>query len=256
MIPSIALAKFHSICALICMNLIQHNAQTEPSIGKRQIVRNAADALRRRILAAPAGEQIGSLPTLARELEVGIVTIQQAARILEHEGLLEVRRGPGGGYYGRRPQMADLERMLGAYLCGEPGSWREILDITSLLFNRLCAAAARCDDMALRRELVDLRGQIDTCDSMDGLGRLEGRLQDILFRMVSQPLFELLTRVALGSARDVEREGDGTDMFDLNAWRHGRMRIIDAIAGLDPALAHFEADRQNRQILAGLFGFE
>lgn len=155
------------------MNLIQQNDPMEPATGKRQIVRHTADALRRRILAAPAGEQIGSLQTLARELEVGIVTVQQAARILEHEGLLEVRRGPGGGYYGRRPQMADLERMLGAYLCGEPGSWREILDITSLLFNRLCAAAARCDDQALHRELLDLRSQIDACDSMDGLGQLE-----------------------------------------------------------------------------------
>lgn len=234
---------------------MQHNDPMEPAIGKRQIVRNTADALRRRILAAPAGEQIGSLQTLARELEVGIVTVQQAARILEHEGLLEVRRGPGGGYYGRRPQMADLERMLGAYLCGEPGSWREILDITSLLFNRLCAAAARCDDKGLRQELLALRSQIDACDSTEGLGQLEGRLQDILFKMVSQPLFELLTRVALGSARDVERDGTGADMFDLSIWRHGRLRIIDAIADQDPALAHFEANRQNRQILAGLFGF-
>lgn len=238
------------------MSPIQQNDLTEPAIGKRHIVRHTADALRRRILAAPAGEQIGSLQTLARELEVGIVTIQQAARILEHEGLLEVRRGPGGGYYGRRPQMADLERMLGAYLCGEPGSWREILDITSLLFNRLCAAAARCDDQALHRELRDLRNQIDACDSMDRLGQLEGQLQDILFKMVSQPLFELLTRVALGSARDVERDGTGADMFDLSIWRHGRLRIIDAIADRDPALAHFEADRQNRQVLATLCAFD
>lgn len=224
--------------------------------GKRQVVRNAADALRRRILASPPGEQIGSLPVLARELEVGIVTIQQAARILEHEGILEVRRGPGGGYYGRRPKMADLERMLGAYLCGEPGSWREILDITSLLFSRLCAAAARCDDEALHGELQDLRAQIGMCDSMNGLGLLESRLQDILFRMVSQPLFELLTRVALGSAHHVERDGLASGSFDLAVWRSGRLRIIDAIAGQDPALAHFEADRQNRQVLSALCGFE
>lgn len=226
------------------------------TVGKRQVVRNAADSLRRRILASPPGEQIGSLPTLARELAVGIVTIQQAARILEHEGILEVRRGPGGGYYGRRPEMADLERMLSAYLCGEPGSWREILDITSLLFNRLCAAAARCEDMRLHGALQEVRAQIDGCDSMQKLGLLEGRLQDILFQMVSQPLFELLTRVALGSARDVERDGILSSTFDLAVWRRGRLRIIDAIAGRDPALAHFEADRQNRQVLSALCGFE
>lgn len=74
--------------------------------------------------------------------------------------------------------------------------------------------------------------------------------------MVSQPLFELLTRVALGSARDVEREGARADMFNLRIWRHGRLRIIDAIADHDPALAHFEADRQNRQVLAALCAFD
>jgi DNA-binding IscR family transcriptional regulator len=36
------------------------------------------------------------------------VTVQQAARVLEHEGLLAVRRGPGGGYYGTRPDEAAL----------------------------------------------------------------------------------------------------------------------------------------------------
>ncbi|WP_303760631.1 GntR family transcriptional regulator [Sphingobium yanoikuyae] len=238
------------------MSLMQQNDLTEPAAGKRQIVRHTADALRRRILAAPAGEQIGSLQTLARELEVGIVTVQQAARVLEHEGLLEVRRGPGGGYYGRRPQMADLERMLGAYLCGEPGSWREILDITSLLFNRLCAAAARCNDAPLHRELQILRQKIEQCADLECLGRLEERLQDILFQMVSQPLFELLTRVALGSARDVERDGASLHVLDLTVWRNGRLRIIDAIACRDPALAHFEADRQNRQVLSAICGFE
>lgn len=229
---------------------------SRPTNGKRQLVQKTAIALRQRILASPSGEQIGSLPELARDLEVGIVTIQQAARILEHEGLLEVRRGPGGGYYGRRPQMADLERMLGAYLCGAPGSWREILDITSLLFNRLCAAAARCHDEVLRSELQELRTRIARCCSMDDLGGLESRLQEILFQMVSQPLFELLTRVALGSARDVKRDDGATGTFDLSVWREGRLRIIDAIAGQDPALAHFEADRQNRQVLSIPFRFD
>ena len=82
----------------------------EPSAGRRNVVPSAVESLRDRIFAQEEGELIGSLPELARALGVGIVTIQQAARILEHEGLLEVRRGPGGGYYGRRPDAAVLER--------------------------------------------------------------------------------------------------------------------------------------------------
>ncbi|MCI4592332.1 GntR family transcriptional regulator [Sphingobium sp. BYY-5] len=232
----------------------QAAADRQKRDGKRNVVANAAEALRGRIFARPAGEQIGSLTTLARELGVGIVTVQQAARILEHEGILEVRRGPGGGYYGRRPGLADLERMLSAYLYSEPGSWREVLDITSLLFNQLCATAARCDDLAIHAELRQLRAEIASCEDASALGGLETSLQDILFRMVSQPLFELLTRVALGTARRSEGDAMLHGAFDLGQWKVGRLKIIDAILHRDPALARFEADRQNRQIVAAFCG--
>ena len=65
--------------------------------GRRRPVPDAAEALREMVFAAEPDSRIGSLPDLARRLGVGIGTVQQAARVLEHEGLLEVRRGPGGG---------------------------------------------------------------------------------------------------------------------------------------------------------------
>src|SRR3546814_1757416 len=68
------------------------------------------------ILDCEPDTQIGSLPEIAQTLGVGIVTVQQAARILEHEGLLAVRRGPGGGYYGKRPDAGALQRALAAYM--------------------------------------------------------------------------------------------------------------------------------------------
>ena len=226
------------------------------AMGRKQVVQVAAEALRTRIFAQPAGEQIGSLPEIARDLGVGIVTIQQAARILEHEGLLEVRRGPGGGYYGRRPDRSDLERVLGAYMRSEPASWKEVLDITSLLFNRLCAAAARCDDPARHAELRAIAVRIAACNDEAGLAALEAALQEVLFRMVARPLFELLTQVALGFAQTPESHSSLFGVIGLDHWKDGRRRIIDAILRQDPEPAHFEADRQNRQKLATACGLE
>src|SRR5215470_10331455 len=85
-------------------------------IPKRQLVQAAAGKLRDLILAREPGAQIGSLNEVSELLGVGIVTVQQAARVLEHEGLLSVRRGPGGGYYGARPDEAALERALATYM--------------------------------------------------------------------------------------------------------------------------------------------
>jgi GntR family transcriptional repressor for pyruvate dehydrogenase complex len=224
--------------------------------GKKQIVRVTADYLRERIFACPPDEQIDSLPEIARTLGVGIVTVQQAARILEHEGILAVRRGPGGGYYGRRPDLADLERVLRGYMRSDPASWKEVLDITSLLFNQLCAAAARCPDQARRNDLRSVAKHIAEASDLAQLAGLESELQNVLFRMVNRPLFELLTRVALSSAPTTQSHEKSLSIFGLKQWQDSRRRIITAILQEDPDLAHFEANRLNRQVLVGIAGLE
>jgi len=205
--------------------------------------------MRERIFAQGEGEQIGSLPDLARDLGVGIVTVQQAARILEHEGLLEVRRGPGGGYYGRRPDAASLERSLAAYMRTEPASWEEALDMTSLLFNELCAAAAGCSDSPSQDSLRTFSRKLAGVDSDEDVAELELEFQDILFRMVNRPLFELLTRVTLRFAQTRPDVPTVRRAFGSGEWKAGRCRIIDAILREDRELARFEADRSNRRIL-------
>lgn len=215
----------------------------------RSLVQATADLLRERIFACDPGEQIGSLSDLAREAGVGIVTIQQVARILEHEGLLEVRRGPGGGYYGRRPDAAVLERALAAFMRTHPASWAEALDMTSLLFNELCAAAAGCRDRERQEDLRAFSDKVDAVSDAGGYGELEQEFQDILFRMVDRPLFELLTRVTLRYSVSRPSDTPMRGMMRLQQWRDGRARIIAAILAEDEQLARFEADRSNRRIL-------
>ncbi|MBW8783962.1 MAG: GntR family transcriptional regulator [Novosphingobium sp.] len=216
---------------------------------RRNLVATTTDRLREMVFAVEPGAQIGSLSELARVLGVGIVTVQQAARILEHEGLLDVRRGPGGGYYGRRPDEATLERSLAAYMRMHRDSLDEALDVTSLLFIELCAAAARCNVPQLREELSDFAEGLADCADAGQLGVRESELQDLLFRMVDRPLFELLTRVTLRFAT----MSGGPDLYrgpgGIAGWIAGRQRIIAAIVAGDEALARFEADRSNRQVL-------
>jgi GntR family transcriptional repressor for pyruvate dehydrogenase complex len=78
----------------------------------QRLVSTTAEKMRDLILEREPDAFIGSLPELAKLLDVGITTVQQAARVLEHEGILAVRRGPGGGYFGQRPDADALERSL------------------------------------------------------------------------------------------------------------------------------------------------
>lgn len=223
------------------------------SVPKRPLVQQAAERLRDLLFAVPAGTRLGALPELARKLGVGIVTVQQAARILEHEGLLEVKRGPGGGYYGTRPDDAALERAIAAYMRVHPASFEEAADITSLLFNELVPAAAGCRDERLRGELLALAETIDQRTTEADRGAFEVELQDLLFRMVARPLFEVLTRVTLRFAATRRAPLIDSSRAGVAEWKAGRWRILAAILAQDEELARFEANRSNRRaVLSGL----
>jgi DNA-binding FadR family transcriptional regulator len=216
------------------------------------LVQAAADKLRDLILAKAPGAQIGSLSEVAQALGVGIVTVQQAARILEHEGLLEVRRGPGGGYYGARPDDAALERSIAAYLRVHGSAYREILEMMSLLDTELMPAAARCDDEGLRAELRALLARIEAADTPEDRVGVEEELHNIVFRMVDRPLFELLARVTT----QISRAHRAPLLFPgdegVAEWRAGRRRILQAILDRDVGLTLFEAVRYRQSVLGRL----
>jgi DNA-binding FadR family transcriptional regulator len=217
-----------------------------------RLVTGTAEQMRGLILAEPPGAFIGSLPEIARQLGVGTATVQQAARVLEHEGLLDVRRGPGGGYFGARPDAAALERSVATYLRVRGADDYEALEMMTLLDCELMPAAAACDDALLHAGLRALGERIDACVySAERLG-FEDDLHAILFKMVDRPLMELLAGVAMRfyRSRPIPQIFEGAD--GLAAWRRWRRQIIAAILARDPPLARFEAERHRRELLQRL----
>lgn len=219
---------------------------------RRQLVQTTATKLRGIILEREPGAQIGSLTEVAEGLGVGIVTVQQAARILEHEGLLEVRRGPGGGYYGTRPDEAALERSLAAFLRVHGSSFEETLEITSLLICEIIPAAARCRDQKLREEMQALEERIDDCATENARIAFESDLNSLLLKMNARPLFELLLGVGmqLFNTSPVPLLYPGDE--GVAAWKAEKHRMLEAILKGDEALARFEAGRYRADLLSRL----
>lgn len=217
-----------------------------------KLVQASAERLRQMVLAKPAGTQIGGLRELAAALGVGVVTVQQAARVLEHEGLLVARRGPGGGYYGARPDDAALERALAAWLAVHDTGNVEIMEMRTLLETELIAGAARCRNEALHEELRALAATIPHCDTPERRIRFEQQLNDLTFRMTKSPLVELFSRVVLRhfSTQNIPALFPGEE--GLRAWKSGRTRILAAILARDEALARFEAERHRDDTLLRL----
>ena len=62
------------------------------------------------------GERLGGEHDLLAAFGASRATVREALRVLEADGYVTVRRGPGGGAFARRPTRHDLARTLGAHL--------------------------------------------------------------------------------------------------------------------------------------------
>lgn len=219
---------------------------------KRRLVQDTAEKLRDVILDREEGASIGSLNEVSELLGVGIVTVQQAARILEHEGLLEVRRGPGGGYYGARPDEAALDRAFATYMRVHGFDYRDSLQMMTLLDCEIIPAAALCQDEVLQQSIVELRDRVEQCDEPQDRIAFENDLRNALFNVVELPLIELLAR----ATTQIYNSQDKPSMFNnhdgVKAWKDGRRRILDAILSQDEELAQFEAQRYRKEVMRRL----
>lgn len=110
------------------MTKTDQNAQTAAA---RSAPTSAVDrivaALRMAALDAADGAYLGSEDTLGEQFGVSAPTLRQAARLLEHEQVLRVKRGVSGGYYARRPSLEGIAHVAGVYLRGNPSSLDEVM---------------------------------------------------------------------------------------------------------------------------------
>lgn len=226
------------------------SSRKQPS--REGLVSAAVATLRDMIIAQPSGQQIGSLPDLAKTLGVGIVTVQQAARVLEHEGFLKVRRGPGGGYYGTRPDAEGLSHAISGFLALHHSAHPEAIDIITLLDCELMAAAARATDEALRQRLTMLLTSVDERNTARQRGQFDQSMLDILYLMVDRPLMELLSRVAVHHYAEYPRGPIYGGTEGKQRWKRERRAIIAAILAGDPERARFEANRRRQAIMSQL----
>ncbi|WP_167854853.1 FadR/GntR family transcriptional regulator [Mangrovimicrobium sediminis] len=225
--------------------------QAQRSDTRRQpLVIDATQRLRELCLDSAEGTLLGSLSAVAQSLGVGIVTVQQAARVLEHEGLLSVRRGPGGGYYVARPDDAALDRAFATYMRVHAIDYREAFGLAVMLDCEIIEAVASGLSPEDLEGIAALAADLETQVSAQDCIEFEIRFRETLLAVFQKPLLELLARVAMQMYREEHQTPFFGDAVAIDDWRAGRRRILQAILAQDPALASFEA-RRYRQMVDG-----
>jgi DNA-binding FadR family transcriptional regulator len=192
------------------------------------------------------GSRLPNLDDLVRQSGYSVATAREALRILEREGLVEVRRGMGGGVFVRRPDYENIARSLRLILRfnrDTPGTLLEARRELEALCARLAAERISQEELEALRASVERHRQ--SPDSVTAarenlvfhLGVVRATRNAVL-QVLVEALRSFLydTTVHLYYSRDKIAEA-----VDAHA------KIVDALAAHDPELA---ARRMSKHLAA------
>ena len=231
--------------------------------GARSTLDTVAARLRAIVMATPEGALLGAEDQLLAQLEVARATLRQAARLLEREGLLSVRRGPSGGYYAARPGLATIEAAVSAYLETLDMDAQDVTVIASVLWVEVLRRAASLGTSEARemaeRFIARVKG-LGSAPTYSQILVLEQESRVAIFDLTRTRYIELIFQInaAFATRRFPEdRKQDGAAPPELaRAWRDAKVMELTAIASADPELGMMAARHIRRvwQQLAGLPG--
>lgn len=140
----------------------------------------------------PAGSRLPPEPQLAQRYGVARSTIRESLRILELQGLLSIRVGPGGGPTVTAVDSGDFARMTSLHYQLADGSYRHIVEARMALEPVITRLAASRRDRA-QNELLEkfLANDLDAEELPVFLDRTTG-FHSLLLSMSGNPVLDLI----------------------------------------------------------------
>lgn len=180
----------------------------------------------------PVGEVIGSEDELIKQYGVSRAVFREGVRIVEHQHVARMRRGPGGGLVVAEPVVDAVIDAAVIYLLRTEAQLDELFEARRIIEELVTAVApTRVDEAAL----VELQELVDDEDT--GRVRDHRALHSLLARVTGNPALELfvemLSRLAIFYFSDVNEISKPT----IGAVGHAHRKIADAVMAGDGALA-------------------
>lgn len=192
-----------------------------------------------------AGEFLGAEGELLQKMGVSQPTLRQAAKILQNDGMLVVRRGRKGGYYAARPGSKDVLRTVAHYLHLQGATLGDVYAVTNSIFESNSTAAACCTDPALRDQLAHLRENIDEQRSPADFIRSEVELMRLLGKMCGNPAAQLFIEISY----EFGLESRQTSLYKFEADRQQaralQRGLCDAVLAGDAEVARLISQRRS-----------
>jgi GntR family transcriptional regulator, transcriptional repressor for pyruvate dehydrogenase complex len=198
--------------------------------------------LRELALAADDGALVGSEDALVQELGVSRSTVRQAARLLEGEGLLRVKRGINGGYYGSRPDENTIKATVSDYLGTLDAEHGDVSAVAAVLWVEVLRRAASLNSPASRKFAEMQRRAVLEIDKDAPLRRiveLEETIREGIFELIDSPYIRLIFHInaTFSRARYGSAPPDLVSPELVQAWQEAKLMELGAIAEADVQLA-------------------
>ena len=190
-------------------------------------LRECADALRAMVLASPEDTLIGRESDLRQRLGCNQAMLRQIARQLEVQGLLYIRRGASGGYFGSRPSAEMVVDMAAIYMLGRGVTLdATLLACRSSTVYAARVAAERSMDSRHRPEMERLYAALKAKIPEDtGCAEFvfdEGLIDDAIFVMIEIPPLELFIKML----NRFSLQEFGSEMFERQPERRRSYRAL------------------------------
>lgn len=163
--------------------------------GETRIARTAR-ALVKLSLASKEGAFLGPESELLARLNVSRPTLRQAAKIVESDRLISVRRGVKGGFYATRPDARDAIRSLAGFLRLRGATMADILMLAQPICEQAAGLAASCAEEELRAELEQIVDDLAEEKMPHELIRIETEVAAHIASMSGNPAIELFMAIA------------------------------------------------------------
>lgn len=224
--------------------------------GTRLTIDSTAEHLRQIVRDTAPGEALGNEEALLKVLGVSRATVRQAARLLEKEGLLEVRRGIQGGYFSARPNLRTIEDSVSSYLEMLDTDVKETTMIGSALWIELIRMAARSRaerNLEPLHTVYDKITSLKPTDNFNAVLQLDYELRTAILGLVNSRYVELIFHINLIFARrklktdPSDQDGTPFHLEFIRGWRAAKLMEIEAVLAGDPELAVI-ASRHSRNL--------
>lgn len=191
-----------------------------------------ARELEQRIVDAglSAGERLGTKEDLRKQFGVAVATVNEALRLLESRGLVDLRPGPGGGVFVAAPSSrVRLNHLVLGFKMGD-APFSDCLVVRNALEPLVCREAARyCkprDAAALRQIIERMAGALDEPAAFLRLNwELHRRLAKMCRNVPLKGLYLTLLDYVEDGLSKVETDAD----FDAKGNLRVHQRLVEAI---------------------------